>query len=87
MPQLTKREIAWFLDGLGGTGRVIEYRVQGPSPADEAFIANFGSCYHDRWKILRVKKTAQTLIGMVATPQQTKLSLHSHAHETARSPQ
>jgi hypothetical protein len=58
MPQLTKREIAWFLDGLGGTGRVIEYRVQGPSPADEAFIANFGSCYHDRWKILRVKDGA-----------------------------
>lgn len=55
---LTKREIAWFHDGLGGVGRIIEYRVHGQSPADEAFIANFGSCHHDVWKILRVKHGA-----------------------------
>jgi hypothetical protein len=38
-----------------GPGRVIEYKVEGRSPRDEAFIANFGSHDQDGWKILRVK--------------------------------
>jgi len=43
---------------LFGTGRVIEYRVEGPSADDEAFVANFGSWQHDNWKILRAKDGA-----------------------------
>jgi hypothetical protein len=53
---LTKQPIAWVRDGAEwGTGRVIEYRIQGPSPDEEAFIANFGSHLHERWMTLQVK--------------------------------
>jgi hypothetical protein len=59
MATLTRHEIAWVRNGLvWGTGRVIEYRIEGPSPDDEAFIANFGSRNHDSWKVLRVKDGA-----------------------------
>jgi hypothetical protein len=59
METLTKREIAWVRNGpVWGTGRVIEYRIEGPSPDDEAFVANFGSWNHDNWKVLRVKDGA-----------------------------
>ena len=49
-------EIAWMRTGTPfGSSRVIEYRVQGASPCNESFVANFGSWQKDNWKILRVK--------------------------------
>jgi len=56
---LSIHEMASVRTGLlFGSGRVIEYRVEGSSPDDEAFVANFGSWQHDNWKILRVKDGA-----------------------------
>jgi len=55
--KLSMHVVAWLRTGLvsGQNERVIEYRVQGQSPDDEAFIADFGSWQTRVWKILRVK--------------------------------
>jgi hypothetical protein len=53
---LTKHEIGWVRSGPEfGTGRVYQYRVSGLPTNQEAFIANFGNHYQDRWKTLLVK--------------------------------
>ena len=53
---MSKHEIAWARTGaMYGAGRVIEYRVEGPSTDEEVFIANFGNHFLDDWKILRVR--------------------------------
>lgn len=43
-----------------GTGPIMEYGVGGLPAGEEAFIANFGSCYQDRWRILRAKGDVDT---------------------------
>ena len=56
---LSIHEIAWIRSGIQHrSGRVFEYRVEGQSPEDEAFIANFGSWQNASWKVLRVKDGA-----------------------------
>lgn len=53
---LTKHEVGWVRNGpVYGTGLVYQYRVGGLPPNEKAFIANFGSCHHARWKTLRVR--------------------------------
>jgi len=39
-----------------GTGRPFFFEVQNLPPGEEAFISNFGGCYQDRWRVLRIKE-------------------------------
>lgn len=72
---LSKYEIAWHCTGpLSITGRVIEYRVQGSSPNDEVFIADFGSWQRSVWMVLRVKDTGGWT-GRYATAEDAFASL------------
>jgi hypothetical protein len=41
-------------------GRAFQYRIGGLPANEEAFIANFGSFLHDKWKILRIKDAVAT---------------------------
>jgi hypothetical protein len=50
----SKHEIAWA-GASWDRGRVIEYKVDGSSPDEETFIANFGAHGQDKWRVLRVK--------------------------------
>jgi hypothetical protein len=55
---LTKHEIARSRDGpvTGTKGPIIQYRVGGLPPEERAFIANFGGCYEDSWRVFHTKK-------------------------------
>jgi len=53
---LTMHEIARSRVGpVAGIGSVIQYRVSGLPPGEEAFIANFGGCYEESWRVFRTK--------------------------------
>jgi len=53
---LTMHEIARSRIGpVIGTGSVIQYRVDGLPPGEDAFIANFGGCYEESWRVFRIK--------------------------------
>ena len=55
--ELTMRESWWlYSGGLGGTGRVIRYEVDGLLPMEQISIHNFGNDRHPSWSILHVNQ-------------------------------
>jgi hypothetical protein len=58
---LTLHELSRSRTGpIMGTGPIVEYRVGNLLPGEDAFIANFGSRYEDRWRTLQAKDGKDT---------------------------
>ena len=71
---LMMTEVAWVRDNMTlETGRVYEYQVQGPSPTDEAFIANFGGHYKTVGESLGPKKALPPNGPATTLPPQKRL--------------